>query len=422
MKKVILLAILLGTFALINCGGEDIPTVSDEVSVYVYPDSMTTVYYEDSLQFRVSVFNTTDTTVDWYVEDILEGNSTYGTINSAGLYIAPGIALTFDRVIVKAISRADSTKSDSAEVLILDQDQVYVDSATGNDITGTGSPANKFKTMSRALATAISGQTVLVGLGTYNESIGETFPITPTFNVCVQGRGKDSTFVKPPTTAAAFKLEDEHVAVKSLTVMGSDHSGTGVEFHGGAGVKLLKLEDVAIENFHNAAIKAGEADTIRFVSNEVSNCANGVIIEQPVEKLILTQSAFTDIDSIAIQLISPVNNQIDFYDVTIDGAFIGLNLTEGSYAYIQESEFANIDSVAILLFASADIGISSAIHGNNDFRGCTNLCIYNGTDVTINAYGNWWPATDSVTIDTQYIYDDDENSSLGPVHFVPFNQ
>jgi hypothetical protein len=422
MKKVILLAILLGTFMFFSCGKDDIPVVNDDVSVYVYPDSMSTVYYEDSLQFRVSVFNTTDTTVDWYVDNILEGNSHYGTINSTGLYIAPDVATDFDRIVVKAVSHADSTKADSASVLILDRYQVYVDSATGDDINGTGSLANKFRTISRALATAISGQTILVGLGTYNAATDEIFPISPTYNVYVQGRGIDSTFVDPPTTAAAFKLEYEHVAVKSLTVRGSDHSGTGIEFHGGTGTKLLKLEDVAIENFHNAAIKTGEADTIRFISNQVSNCVNGVVIEQPTEKLILNQSTFTDIDSIAIQLISPVNYQIDFYDVTIDGAFIGLNLTEGSFAIVQESDFSNIDSVAILLFDSADLGNSQVVRGNNDFRGCTSLCVYNNTSGAISAYGNWWPASDSATIDTQYIYDDDEDSNLGPVHFIPFNQ
>jgi len=423
MKQVIILAILLGAFALFSCGDEDPPIVNDDISVYVYPDSLTRVYYEDTLQFRVSVFNTTDTTVDWYVENILEGNSTYGTINSDGLYLAPDVALAFDRVVVKAISRADSTKSDSAEVLILDRYQVYVDSATGDDINGTGAYANRFRTISRALATAVSGQIIVVGPGTYNETGGETFPITPTYNVAVQGNGIGSTYVEPPGTAAAFKLEDENVAVRNLTIKGSNKIGIGVEFHGGAGIKYLRLEDVAIDSCHTAAVNAGEADSINFVRNEVSNCVYGVVIEQPVPKLNLNQSTFIDIDSIAIELTSPVSEQINFYDVTIDGAIIGLNLIQDSYAIIQESEFANIDSVAVLLHDSADLGFSSP-QGNNDFSGCLNLCVYNGNDTTfdISAIGNTWPSSDSATIDTLYIYDDDENSNLGAVHFMPIHQ
>jgi len=421
MKKVILLAILLGAFALFNCSGEDIPIVNDDVSVYVYPDSMT-IYYEDTLQFRVSVFNTTDTSVDWYVEGIEEGNSTYGTINSAGLYIAPNVALTFDRVVVKAISRADPTRADSAEILVLDQYQVYVDSEDGDDINGTGAIANKFRTISRALATAISGQTVIVGPGTYNESIGETFPITPTFNVYVHGSGIASTFVEPPTTAAAFSLEDEHVTVEYLTIMGNNKTGTGVEFHGGDGIKRLKLANTAIENFHTAAINTSEADSILFLRNEISDCVFGLVIEQPVDELAMDSTVFANIDSIAIQLISPVT-YVYYRYVSIDGAVIGLNLTQGSYAFIQNSTFANIDSVAVLLNATADMGIHPiSTPGNNDFSGCSNLCVYNGTSQEINAIANWWPVSDSATIDTLYIYDDDENSSLGAVHFQPIHQ
>ena len=104
--------------------------------------------------------------------------------------------------------------------------------------------------------------------------------------------------------------------------------------------------------------------------------------------------------------------------VTIDGAWMGLDLGEGSFSLIHNSIFSNIDSTAIMIQALAQLEIAPGIGGENDFSACTNLCVHNATIDTVFARGNTWPSADSATIDTQYIYDDDEDPSLGPVIFV----
>ncbi len=58
------------------------------------------------------------------------------------------------------------------------QSVIYVNAATGNNSTGTGSVSAPFKTITKALSvSAVEGDSIKVAPGTYNTSLGETFPI-----------------------------------------------------------------------------------------------------------------------------------------------------------------------------------------------------------------------------------------------------
>ena len=70
-------------------------------------------------QFAATVSNTTNTNVTWYVNGVVNGNSTYGTISSSGLYTAPVLVPSAGSVSVTAISAADTSKSASASVTLL---------------------------------------------------------------------------------------------------------------------------------------------------------------------------------------------------------------------------------------------------------------------------------------------------------------
>ena len=76
------------------------------------------VRLKDTRQFTATVTNTTNTAVTWTVNNILGGNSTFGTISTSGLYKAPTTAPLPLKVTVKATSAADPTKSASAAVTI----------------------------------------------------------------------------------------------------------------------------------------------------------------------------------------------------------------------------------------------------------------------------------------------------------------
>jgi hypothetical protein len=84
------------------------------VSVAVSPSSAT-LASGATQQFSATVLNTTNTAVTWSVDGFISGNTTVGTITTAGLYTAPSTNGTHN---VVATSVADTTKSDTAVVTI----------------------------------------------------------------------------------------------------------------------------------------------------------------------------------------------------------------------------------------------------------------------------------------------------------------
>src|SRR5207249_3952372 len=90
-----------------------ITVVAPPVSVSVSPASAS-VPVSATQQFTANVTNTTNTAVTWAVNGVSGGNSTVGTISSAGLYKAPSAAPTPATVTIAATSSADSTKKGTA--------------------------------------------------------------------------------------------------------------------------------------------------------------------------------------------------------------------------------------------------------------------------------------------------------------------
>jgi hypothetical protein len=70
------------------------------------------------LQFTATIVTPTATTITWYVDNILGGNSILGTVTSSGLYMAPASVPSPATVTVTAVSSAESYPSGSAIVTI----------------------------------------------------------------------------------------------------------------------------------------------------------------------------------------------------------------------------------------------------------------------------------------------------------------
>lgn len=77
-----------------------------------------TVAISASRQFTANVTGATNTAVTWSVNDIPGGNSTVGTINATGLYVAPVVPPAGYAVTVKAVSNEDPAASHSAAVTV----------------------------------------------------------------------------------------------------------------------------------------------------------------------------------------------------------------------------------------------------------------------------------------------------------------
>ena len=70
-------------------------------------------------QFTATITSTTNLAVTWSVNGVVSGNSTAGTINSSGMFVAPQNLPSPNSATVTATSAADTTKKASATVTLL---------------------------------------------------------------------------------------------------------------------------------------------------------------------------------------------------------------------------------------------------------------------------------------------------------------
>jgi hypothetical protein len=92
-------------------------TAPQPVTITIAPTSAT-VRIRQTKQFTATVQNTSNTAKTWKVNGIVGGNSTVGTISTAGLYKAPNAVPSPAVVTVSATAAADPTKTAAASVTI----------------------------------------------------------------------------------------------------------------------------------------------------------------------------------------------------------------------------------------------------------------------------------------------------------------
>jgi hypothetical protein len=103
---------LLSVCLLAACGG-----TSENIAISISPTSAT-LNPGMQQQFLATVTGTGNTAVEWQVNGVLGGNPQVGTINTAGLYTAPGTSDVTIQVTVTAVASANTTKTASAQVTI----------------------------------------------------------------------------------------------------------------------------------------------------------------------------------------------------------------------------------------------------------------------------------------------------------------
>jgi hypothetical protein len=123
-------ATLVACALLAGCGGGSGGNVSGKIAVSVTPQSIT-MGVGSNYHFGASVTGTTNHAVNWEVNGIGGGNAQAGTIDSSGLYIAPGTN-PGGTVSVAAVAMADGTTSGSASVTLSPTDPLGT--ATGQTI------------------------------------------------------------------------------------------------------------------------------------------------------------------------------------------------------------------------------------------------------------------------------------------------
>jgi len=122
-------------------------------------------------QFTATVTGTSNTAVDWSVDNVPGGNASLGTISSTGLYTAPACPSQSD-VTVSATSAYDSSASANAAATISaggGNGDYYVE-ADGSD-SNSGSACSPWATISFADSVVTPGSTVHIAPGIYHMNV-----------------------------------------------------------------------------------------------------------------------------------------------------------------------------------------------------------------------------------------------------------
>jgi hypothetical protein len=215
------LAALVSIAVLAGCGGDD-GGPGPAISVSLDLDS-TGVEICATHSIEADVTNGRASEVDWYVNGILGGNSTVGTISQANpaTYLAPESIPAPATVTVKVVSSEDTTKADSCRVTVKFT-ALHVSAASGNDATATGCITKPFKTITHALVEADSGKTVLVAPGIYDPANGEVFTMYVPAGVSLIGENRETTIVRKPIDASeayvAFQLAGANCVIRNFTI------------------------------------------------------------------------------------------------------------------------------------------------------------------------------------------------------------
>jgi uncharacterized protein (DUF1800 family) len=189
-----------------GCGGAGVGTTPPVViSVTVTPAS-SSVRAGSAQAFTATVTGTTNTSVTWEVNSIAGGNSTIGTIDASGNYLAPAAVPTPNSVSIEAISVASSTSSGSSAVTLMNPLPV-VSGASPNSIavgafslavTGTG---------------FVNGSQVMFGGAAMTTTFVSSTQLTATGTATASQVGSISVTVDNPNPGAANSTTSASVQV-----------------------------------------------------------------------------------------------------------------------------------------------------------------------------------------------------------------
>ncbi|HZP23484.1 MAG TPA: hypothetical protein VFB04_08555 [Terriglobales bacterium] len=110
--RILAIPFVLSVYLLAACGG-----ASENIAISIAPISAT-LNPGMQQQFQATVTGTSNTSVQWEVNNVAGGNPQVGTITAAGLYTAPGASDVTVQVTVTAVANANPNKTASAQVTV----------------------------------------------------------------------------------------------------------------------------------------------------------------------------------------------------------------------------------------------------------------------------------------------------------------
>jgi hypothetical protein len=166
-------------------------------------------------QFAATVTGASSTAVNWQVNGVAGGNSTVGTIDSAGLYIAP-VTMPAQAITIAAVSQADGVSTGTAAVTLTLLDAIGT--ASGQTITcPTGSG------ITIAGSTCYSVALSCAGIGDLNAYLWVNVPTVPTVGTVMLTSGgvSDGLYADPSVYVYGIDVVSGLLAQGYITVQTS---------------------------------------------------------------------------------------------------------------------------------------------------------------------------------------------------------
>lgn len=224
----------------------------------------------------------------------------------------------------------------------------YVDANTGDDLSGTGSSVNPFKTISKAVSESTTSNTVINVLpGTYNAALGEMFPIILDSSISLVGGGATA---------------DE------VTISGS----------GSYTSSAMQVYDVAV-----VLNGSNKIDNLEITASSQT----GIVVDNSQNIAKLSNSRFVG-SNIGVVLEASTRNDIN--NSAIEGNVTGLVIQDGSTVTLRRNQIRN-NSVGAYIDALSDANIGTReSSGRNTIELNAQCDLLSESDIDIHALGNIW--------------------------------
>jgi hypothetical protein len=242
-------ALLFLSFLLVACGsttssGGTQPSPTPAITIAVSP-SNASVRAGASATFSVAVSGTSNTAVTWSVNDTPGGSSALGTIDSSGKYTAPSALPSPNTVTIKATSSADSSKSSTSAVTLLNPTPV---------LTGISPASTNLGNFSLSITGSnfVSGAKVLLSNSPINTTFVSSTQLTAT--ATAPSAGTFSVMVQNPDPGSSESSS------LNFQVNGSPQTSNCSGMSTGQGASLNGFLPFPSDNLWNKDISAAPVD------------------------------------------------------------------------------------------------------------------------------------------------------------------
>jgi hypothetical protein len=249
-KRVSLAIVLIVACAQVRCGGTSPGNTGTNpppgIAVSIAPTSAS-VRPGASQQFTPTVTGTSNTSVNWFVNGVANGNTSTGTISGAGLYQAPAAMPNPNTVTVKAVSAADSSATSSIVVTLENPAPVL------NSVSPTTFPTGSFN-LTLTGSNFVSGAQVSFGANAITTSFVSATQLTASGTAASAGTIPVTVTNPNPGSASSSAV---NVVVTSS---GGGQAGTCGGITLGQGASLNGFVPFPSDNLWNKNIASASVD------------------------------------------------------------------------------------------------------------------------------------------------------------------